>query len=109
MTEKDIKLELAKAAVVSGASKERLDDLLAWVLGEKKHKDLDDISVTELEKFLGMSAVRFRNRCMENDIHTVGQLVRIGSKKFRALRLVGNGLVTRLQDIFEDNYGINDW
>lgn len=113
MTEKEIRLELAKAALIGGASFERMKKMLSWVNGETKNEreeiDLDSIKVSELEQYLGMSAVRFRNRCMENDIHTVGQLVRIGSGGFRALRLVGSGLVSKLRVALSDKYNVSDW
>ena len=112
MTDKEIRLELAKAALISGSSIETAKLMYSWVCDGIKRKeeiDLDSIKVGELEQYLGMSAVRFRNRCMENDIHTVGQLVRIGSNGFRALRLVGGGLVDKLRDVLSANYGVEGW
>lgn len=110
MTDKEIRLELAKAAIMSGSSIETVKMMYNWVCGEVKNTiDLDGIKVSELEQYLGMSAVRFRNRCMENDIHTVGQLVRIGSNSFRALRLVGGGLVSKLRVVLSDKYNVSDW
>lgn len=112
MTERDIRLELAKAALIGGASVERTEEMLSWVIGEVKRSsdiDLDRIKVSELEQYLGMSSVRFRNRCMENDIHTVGQLVRIGSRDFRSLRLVGAGLVNKLRLVMREKYGVLEW
>lgn len=110
MTDKEIRLELAKAALMGGASMERTKEMLSWVVGDvKKDVDLDAVKVSELEQYLGMSAVRFRNRCMENDIHTVGQLARIGSNGFRALRLVGGRLVDKLRDVLSVNYGVEGW
>lgn len=113
MTDKEIKMELAKAALIGGASMERTKEMLSWVNGnakaEREEIDFDAAKVGELEQYLGMSAVRFRNRCMENDIHTVGQLVRIGSNGFRALRLVGGGLVEKLREVLSENYGVEGW
>ena len=113
MTDKEIRMELAKAALIGGASMERTKEMLSWVKGETKEEcveiNLDSIKVCELEQYLGMSAVRFRNRCMENDIHTVGQLVRIGSNGFRALRLVGGGLVDKLREVLSERYGVEGW
>lgn len=112
MTDKEIRLELAKAALTGGASMERMKEMFSWVSGETKEAssvDIDMVKVSELEQHLGMSAVRFRNRCMENDIHTVGQLVRIGSSGFRALRLVGSGLVSKLRVVLSDKYNVSDW
>ena len=105
-------MELAKAALIGGASVERTEEMLSWVIGEVKRSsdiDLDRIKVSELEQYLGMSSVRFRNRCMENDIHTVGQLVRIGSRDFRSLRLVGAGLVNKLRLVMREKYGVLEW
>lgn len=112
MTDKEMRLELAKAAMIGGASMERTKEMLSWVNGEERGMadvDLDTVKVTELEQYLGMSAVRFRNRCLENDIHTVGQLVRIGSVGFRALRLVGGNLVDRISDVLAAKYRIQGW
>lgn len=111
MTEKEIKMELAKAALIGGASIERTKEMLTWVSsGDKQNVvDLNDIKVSELEQYLGMSSVRFRNRCMENDIHSIGQLVRIGSRGFRALRLVGGGLIKKINEALSEHYGVEDW
>lgn len=112
MTDKEIRVELAKAAIMSGSSIETAKMMYSWVCDGTKRKeeiDLDSIKVGELEQYLGMSAVRFRNRCMENDIHTVGQLVRIGSNGFRALRLVGGGLVGKLGEVLAEKYGVSTW
>ena len=112
MTDKEIRVELAKAAIMSGSSIETVKMMYSWVCGvtnTKEEIDLDSIKVGEIEQYLGMSAVRFRNRCMENDIHTVGQLVRIGSNGFRALRLVGGGLVGKLGEVLAEKYGVSSW
>lgn len=110
MTDKEIRLELAKAALIGGASEERMNEMFKWVVGsDKPILDIDSISVSDMEQYLGMSSVRFRNRCMENDIHTVGQLVRIGSRKFRALRLVGSSLVMKIEDVLTKEYGVKEW
>ena len=112
MTDKEIRLEIAKAVIMSGSSIETAKNMYSWVCGvtnTKEEIDLDSIKVSELEQYLGMSAVRFRNRCMENDIHTVGQLVRIGSRGFRTLRLVGGGLVNKLREVLSDMYNVSDW
>lgn len=112
MTDKEIRLELAKAAIMSGSSIETAKMMYSWVCDGTKLKeeiDLDSIKVGEIEQYLGMSAVRFRNRCMENDIHSVGQLVRIGARNFRALKLVGGGLVTKVKTILSEHYNIDDW
>jgi len=111
MTDKEIRVELAKAAIMSGSSIETVKMMYEWVRNDAKpsSQDIDSVKVSELEKYLGMSAVRFRNRCMENDIHTVGQLVRIGSGGFRALRLVGGGLVGKLGEVLAEKYGVEGW
>ena len=111
MTDKEMKLELAKAALIGGASLDRVKEMLEFVSGDvdKGSTALDGVKVSELEQYLGMSSVRFRNRCMENGIHTVGQLVRVGSGGFRSLRLVGGGLVEKLRIILSEKYGVNEW
>lgn len=109
MTDKDVRLELAKAALKSGSSIESAKLWYTWVCGDAKDSNLDAIKVSELEQYLGMSSVRFRNRCMENDIHTVGQLVRVGSGGFRSMRLVGGGMVDKLRKILSEKYGVEEW
>lgn len=110
MTDKELRLELAKAALSGGSSIESAKMWYAWVSENvSKEKDLDSVKVSELEQYLGMSAVRFRNRCMENNIHTVGQLVRVGSGGFRSMRLVGSGMVGKLRKILSEKYGVEEW
>ena len=108
MRDREIRLELAKAALIGGASLDTAKMMLEWVMDDSGI-DLDKVSVAELEPYLGMSAVRFRNRCMENEIHTVGQLVRVGSSAFRSLRLVGVGLCDKVAGILNDKYGVTGW
>ena len=109
MTDNEVRLELAKAALKSGSSIESAKAWYTWVCGDSKESNLDSIKVSELEQYLGMSSVRFRNRCMENDIHSIGQLVRVGSGGFRSMRLVGGGLVEKLRIILSEKYGVNEW
>ncbi len=110
MTDKEIRLELAKAALMGGASIERIKQMHKWVTEEAKSAvDLDDVKVTDMEQYLGMSAIRFSNRCRENEIYTIGQLVRVGSKSFRALRLVGGGLCEKITAALREHYGVEEW
>lgn len=111
MTDKEVRLELAKAALIGGASMERMKNMYVWVTGDSTQSsmDFDSIKVTELEQYLGMSAIRFSNRCRENGIYTIGQLVRIGSKSFRALRLVGSGLAEKVASVLAEKYGVTEW
>lgn len=110
MTDKEIRLELAKAAMMSGSSIENAKMMYSWVCGEVKgNVDLDSVKVSELEQYLEMYAVRFRNKCMENDIHSVGQLVRIGARNFRALNQVGGKLVMKVRTVLSEHYNVDDW
>lgn len=110
MKEKEIRLELAKAALMGGASMERMKEMHKWVTEEGRPAvDLDEIKVTDMEQYLGMSAIRFSNRCRENDIHTVGELVRVGSKAFRSQRMVGGGLIDKLTEVLSVHYGVENW
>ena len=103
-----IRLDIAKAALIGGASMERMKDMYRWVCGEEV-RGMDGISVTEMEQFLGMSSTRFANRCKENGIETIEQLVKVGSKTFRAYRLVGNNLCERVSRVLYEQYGVKDW
>lgn len=44
-----------------------------------------------------------------NDIKTVGDLLRIGSRDFRRYRSVGAGSLTRIDEALEDLYDIKGW
>ena len=109
-TEKEIKLELAKVAISADSSIETAKRFYDWIIDEKKDtKPYEDIPISDLESVLDRYAVMFRNRCKENDIKTVGDILSMGRGSFRALHLVGDKLTRHVSEALADKYGITAW
>lgn len=110
ITDEEMKFELAKAALMGGMSTEQMRRAYEWIKEKNDpQKDLDKVSISDMEEGLGMLAVRFRNRCMESDIKTVGELVRLGKTGFRAQKQVGGGLVASVETLLQEKYGVDSW
>lgn len=105
MYDKEIKFELAKAALIGGVGMEQARLAYTWVT-EVPKVNLDSIKVSDLERSLGRHAVRFRHRCAENDIRTVGELVRMGKTGFRKLKIVGDHLANAVDKALEERFDI---
>ena len=57
----------------------------------------------------GGYAMKLERVFKENQINTVGDLLRMGSLEFRKVREVGRGSITRIQDALEELYNITWW
>ena len=53
--------------------------------------------------------VRLGRLFEQNDIKTVGDLLRIGRRNFKKYRSVGGGSISRIDDALEELYGIKGW
>ena len=128
MTNKEIKLELAKVALAtcrhmtSEALTESLKSLYEWVVEEPDvevktidKNSLDSIDIKEL-----LNIVR-KNQCYSsgigttlerifniNNINTVGYLISIGRRSFSNFRLVGKKSILALDDALAE-LGIKGW
>lgn len=52
---------------------------------------------------------RFRKLFQQNNINTVGDLLRIGKRDLRKYRNVGGKSITRIDDALENMYNIKEW
>lgn len=129
MTNKEIKLELAKVALARcsytdvNAFNETIRNLYNWIIEEpevdvdKPKTDYDKTSVREIIKYLVNNrrygdqryASSLVNVFNDNGINTVGDILRIGRREFMQLKGVGKGSVTRIDDALEELYGIVNW
>jgi hypothetical protein len=53
--------------------------------------------------------VRLTRIFKENNITTVGDLLRIGRQDFRKIREVGGGAISRLDDALEELFNLQTW
>lgn len=110
MTETDIKLELAKAALMGGQSLSRAAEFYRWVIGESMAgRDLTEIPVATIIPYLDKVGVSFINRCKEHNIETIADLVNIGSGGFKELRHVGPTTYKHVADALQKYFGVEDW
>ena len=103
-----IKLELAKAALMGGLGVEYARMAYEWVCKDDE-LNLDKIPVAEIGAELGSMRVRFLNRCEEAGIKTIGDLVRYGQHGFRNMRFVGIGLVYAIGEALANKYKVTTW
>jgi len=126
MTNREIKFELAKAALTGNKALSgdvTLEALYRWIIEEpevdvdKPKTDYDKTSVREIIKHLvkngrygdqryASSLVHVFNN---NGINTIGDILRIGRRAFMQIENVGKGSITRVDDSLEELYGIKDW
>ena len=129
MTNREIKFELAKAALTncrhmtSEALSESIKNLYDWIIEEpevdvdKPKTDYDKTSVREIIKHLVKNgrhgdkryASSLLNVFNDNGINTVGDILRLDRRDFMQIKGVGKGSVTRVDDALEELYGIKDW
>ena len=128
MTNKEIKLELAKVALTkcnfmtSGTLTESIKNLYEWIMEEPKVEsdrepktDSDNIAITEVLKIVNKNqrsasgiAALLGGVFSNNNIKTVDDLLQIGRHKFSRYRNVGNKSIAALDDAL-DELGIKGW
>jgi len=114
MTNREIKLELAKAALANATSLDDVKRFYDWVTKDPE-RDVDAIATkwddTPIEKLIAKirNAGGIMNRCRENNIKTIGDLIRCGARKFKSFKLVGNGTINRIDDALADYFDVEDW
>ena len=135
MTNREIKFELAKVALAtcrhmtSESLTESIKNLYEWIIEEPEvdveqtEKDDKNPSIEYGNKPIGeviscisksgqmgiTYATKLADKFHNNEINTVGDLLRIGSRYFSKYRNVGKGSISRIDDALEELYGIKDW
>ena len=110
MTDKDIKLELAKAALKGGRSVNQAADFYRWITGDgKEGRDLSSIDVSTIIPYLDKVGISFINRCKENKIYTIQDLVNIGSGGFKELKHIGPTTYKHVADALREQFGVENW
>jgi DNA-directed RNA polymerase alpha subunit len=125
MTNREIKFELAKAALTGNKALDAgvtLEVLYRWIIEDSEvdvdnQKDYDKVSVREIIRHLVKNgkygdqryASSLVNVFNDNGINTIGDILRIGRREFMRIKGVGKGSVTRIDDALEELYGIKNW
>lgn len=130
MTNREIKFELAKIALVQCVSIDSVKQMYEWIVEEPEvdveesnvdvdnpKTDYDKTSVREIIKYLYNNnryndkryASSLINVFNDNKINTIGDILRIGRRAFVQIKGVGKGSVTRIDDALEELYGIVNW
>ena len=128
MTDNEIKLELAKVALTrcnfmtSETLTESLKNLYEWIIEEPEVEEentdkngSDSIDIKEVinivRKHQGFSsgiATSLETIFKNNNINTVGDLIRIGRRDFSKYRLVGKKSIWSIDEAL-DELGIKGW
>ena len=120
MTNREIKFELAKIALVQCVSIDSVKQMYEWIIEEpevdvdKPKTDYDKTSVREIIKYLVKNdryndkryAISLVNVFNDNGINTIGDILKMGRQAFMQIKGVGKGSVTRIDDALEELYGI---
>ena len=116
MTNREIKFELAKVALVQNLPMDSIKQMYEWIIEEPEAEEettdkngLDSINIKEvlniIRKNQGFSngiATSLETIFSKNNINTVGDLMRIGRCDFRKYRLVGKKSVWAIDDALEE-------
>ena len=114
MTDKEIKFELAKAALSGGASIEAARAYYEWVSAAPEPERADkftewDVTPIEQLAYKTSSEGAIIKRCHENGIKTIGDLIRCGAHKFLTFSLVGGGTISKIDEALEEYFGFSNW
>ena len=120
MTDREIRLEIAKIAMSQGMSVDHANGFYEWIVKEPEkvivNEEVDDMPIGEIIRFIANGRWKCHGYCVrlerifrENGINTVGDLLRIGRKDFLMIKDVGKGSSTRIDDALEELYGITSW
>ena len=131
MTNREIKFELAKAALTGNKALDAgvtLEVLYKWIIEEpeveveesnfdveKPNTDYNKTSIREIIKYISKdrNGIGYTSRLIDafgsNNINTIGDLLRLGRRGFSSIKGIGNGCVTHVDDALEGLYGIVNW
>jgi len=123
MTNREIKFELAKIALMQNASFDfdKVKEMYEWVVSEPEEKTVKEkkpeyygSSVGEIISYLenterGKYPTILARLFESNNIETVGDLLEMGKNRFQKLNGAGRGSVSRVDDALYELYGIKNW
>ena len=116
MTNKEIKLELAKAALCNSdltAVKEFYEWVIADEESESETQENTERPISTLIDAIALNHERYATTLTKvfawNNIDSVEKLLAIGKRNFRKYRLVGGGSIYCIDEALEKLYGITEW
>lgn len=129
MTNKEIKLELAKVALercnfmTSETFTENLKNLYDWIVDEsddevevKQENQVDSVDIKKVLKIIrkntGLSspmAATLEKVFYRNNINTVGDLLRIGKNDITCYEHIGKKTCREISDALEELFGVTAW
>ena len=122
MTNREIKFELAKIALVQCVSIDSIKEMYEWIIEEPEVEEetidknsFDSIDIKDVlnivrknQRFSSGIATSLETIFNKNNINTVGDLMRIGRRDFCKYRLVGKKSVWAIDEAL-DELGIKGW
>jgi DNA-directed RNA polymerase alpha subunit len=126
MTNKEIKIELAKVALdkcafhTSDALTDSLKNLYDWIVDESddevetnQENQFDSVDIEEVLKIIRRQNFYHNVTIIETifrreNINTVGDLIRVGGRKFSKYRTAGRKTVSAIADALEE-LGVTAW
>lgn len=114
MTDREIRLELAKVALASDTNVETAQKFYDWVMAApdlesvSEQTQWDNTPIEELAYKTDIEGIIIK-RCKENGITTVGELIRCGAHKFCTSKNVGRKTITKIDDALEQYFGVVEW
>ena len=122
MTNREIKFELAKIALVQCVSMDSIKEMYEWIIEEPEVEEetidkngFDSIDIKDVlnivrknQRFSSGIATSLERIFNINNINTVGDLMRISRRSFSNFRLVGKKSVWALDDALAE-LGVIGW
>lgn len=115
MNEQEIKLELAKAALLGGVPEYDIQPLYEWVVKQnktaKKKRRSRFASETPVEELTQRTEHprAIADICHNHDITTLAHLIQCGGQRFSNFFDVPEDIVKEIDQAFKDWYNIQDW
>ena len=122
MTNREIKFELAKIALVQCVSMDSIKEMYEWIIEEPEVEEetidknsFDSIDIKEVlnivrknQRFSSGIATTLETVFHHNNINTVGDLMRISRREFSKYRLVGKKSIWEIDDALNE-LGVTTW
>lgn len=115
MTNREVKIEIAKAALGNGLNIETAKAFYDWVIEEPERELPEDRSTrwdnTPIEELAHKTLIvgTVTKRCKDNGINTVGDLIRCGGIKFSTFKNVGGCTIQKIDDALDRYYHVSEW
>lgn len=120
MTNREIKFELAKIALVQNLPMESVKQMYEWITEEQEDGSNSIYNANPIMEIVShIAGTEPSNSCYPSkiktalknaNINTVGELLNVGRRQLKdCCRNIGYGCINRIDDALDKLYGIKEW